>query len=366
MMENSFSLLICGKIRDGQAFNQDLSIYEEWQRRGLIKSIVFSGWREDRNDGCIGRLEQMGARIVLTDAPDFRSVGNILHQMKTLHFALRDVPEDDLVIKSRTDKVWLNFDPSIALERLQTAAPVGPNCPFAKRLMVLGMLPLQPFFINDMMFFGRAADVRKLVSFNIWYEIEQAVLNAEQIFHYSPYMQPGDIFQDYYRLNPGLIHGNLNKARALQKLMLGNEVILRAIARYLVTFEQSYVISAEPSPPFVPPASATVLELLDLPPSNCDEAIRMDPGANTLVIRDEAAVSYLLDLPVSPSESRTLREISAAHPLSRYAVQTCSQTLKDEFAHSYPDQHPAPRVVETDGPCEILASRVRYLFPNQA
>jgi len=64
-MVDSFTLLICGKIRDGAAFNQDLSIYEEWQSQGLLESIVFSGWREDRHDGCIGRLQDMGAKVVL-------------------------------------------------------------------------------------------------------------------------------------------------------------------------------------------------------------------------------------------------------------------------------------------------------------
>ena len=356
--------MISGKIRDGEAFNRDLSIYEEWLSRGWIDSIIFSGWREDRHDGCISRLEAIGAQIVLTDPPNFRSLGNIFHQMKSMYYGLRHLPDDTVVLKSRTDKVWLNFDPQEALTRFRDAAPTGPLSPFSRRVHVLAMLPLQPFFINDMMLMGLAGDIRKMLSFDIWFELEQAILNAEQVLHYYPHSRGDDIWRAFYRINPGLIHADENMSRRLIRILLKNDIFLRAVGEYLLAFEDGYSIGIGGADDFVQPAQSSVDALLDLPASESWDGIRFAGSPNTLEITNNDAVTHLLDLPISSAELRSFRMIAQAEPLPGAAIQIWSELLAGEFLDAFPDYHSRPVVAQRQGAFEIVPSRIRHLFPN--
>jgi hypothetical protein len=329
-----------------------------------LESIVFSGWREDRHDGCIGRLQDMGAKVVLTDAPDFRSAGNIFHQMKAMHFALRHIRDDALVLKSRTDKVWLNFDPKAMLDRFNAAPAVAKDSPFARRLCVTAMLPLQPFFINDMMYAGLGGDIRKLISFDMWFEFEQALLNAEQIFHSAPHMPGNDIYRQFYRINPGLMHGEREKARRVQAMLLKNELFLTAIAKYLVAFEGSYQIGLATDNPFTPPSAQTVEALLDMEPREEWDGIRFAGSPNTLEIVNDPAVSHILDMPISAQDSRKLRSLASREPFDKRALQIYSEQAVNSILSIDPDQHPRPQYFADDGGCEVLPSRLRYLYPN--
>jgi hypothetical protein len=359
-----FTLLITGKIRDPDEFMRNLLVYEEWIFHGWIDTLIFSGWREDLHDGCIGRLRSMGAKILLTDPPEFRSRGNVFHQIKSFYCGLSDVPDDTIVLKSRTDKVWLNFSPEKALARFHNSLPTGSRSPFAQRIHVAAMLPLQPFFINDIMLMGQASDLRKLLSFDMWFELEQGLLNAEQIFHYHPHSRGDDIWRAFYRVNPGLIHSDADTSRKLIRTLLKNEVYLRAVAEYLLAFVDGYSIGIGREHEFVKPNQVSIDALIDQPANNHFDGIRFAEGANTLEAVSNDAVTHLLDMPISTKDERSFRSIAQEKPLSKSVITTWSELLTLELRRDFPNIAHNPAMVQQDGQLTIVPSRIRHLFPN--
>lgn len=363
-MNNKFNLLITGKIRDSDAFIENLVVYDEWLSNGWIDALIFSGWREDLNDRCIGRLMSMGAKVLLTDPPDFRSRGNIFHQIKSFYCGLSDISDDTIVLKSRTDKAYVNFDPQEALKRFNNSPPTGPLSPFAQRIHVTAMLPLQPFFINDIMLMGKASDLRKLLSYDMWFDLEQALLNAEQVFHYYPHSRGDDIFRAFYRINPGLIHSNTDMSRKLTRVLLGNEIFLRAVAEYLLAFADGYCIGIGGEQEFTPPEEASIEALIDLPASDNSDGLRFVEGANTLEVVSGGAVVYLLDMPISAKDTRSFRSIAQDAPLTKWDIKAWSELLTAELLRNFPENEHNPALLQRHGGLEILPSRIRHLFPN--
>src|SRR5438270_460776 len=115
------------------------------------------------------RLRRNGVEVVLAEEPMVRMIGHIFHQAKSLHYGLSQFSDDDLVLKTRTDKVWLNFDIGYTRDRLENAPAPGPISPFKQRIIIQTSLVFQPFFFNDALFAGRAADLHKLATFDLWY-----------------------------------------------------------------------------------------------------------------------------------------------------------------------------------------------------
>src|SRR5437764_587140 len=137
-MPQKLNILICGKIRDPQAFAADLDVYRSWRDSGFVERIVFSGWISDLHDNpdMLLQLRRNGVEVVLAEEPMVRMIGHIFHQAKSLHYGLSQFSDDDLVLKTRTDKVWLNFDIGYTRDRLENAPAPGPISPFKQRIII--------------------------------------------------------------------------------------------------------------------------------------------------------------------------------------------------------------------------------------
>jgi hypothetical protein len=360
------SVVVCGKIRDAEVLARDIDIYEDWLSKGAINRIVFSGWLEDGEHALIRRFVNMGAKVVLSHPPVIGSHGHVLHQVKALHYALQHLHDDELVLRSRTDKVFLNFDPIALADRWHTApAPLAPS-PYLRRIVIIAALPAQPFFFNDMMMLGRKADLAKMVSFDLWPELEHALLNPEQQFHFQPYhrLDMCAATAMFLRVNPGIVTGNEALARAVVRFMLAHDIYLRALAEGLLAHENHYVMGFSDAELFLPPPVDNLLALYDLPLKGISKQLGLNPHHHNLDTQLPGAMTWLLDQPISPDDPRTLRQISLQPGVSRTALETEARQFAEAFGRAFPDFLMMPKFpFDRDG-IHIIPPRIQTVRVN--
>lgn len=357
------SVLICGKIRDADAFAQDLSVYARWRAEGQIARIVFSGWNDDRNHPLIQQMADMGVEITLSQQPVLKGSGFILHQMKSIHYGLQRFADNEPVFRTRTDKTWLNFELSSVFERWVTAPDVASDSPFSRRIIVPAILPLQPFFFNDMMFFGQASDLRRLISFDLWFELEHAVINPEQIFHFYPFRHHAMHTRRFLAVNPGLEHTDAAMSVAIYKWLLGRELYLRAVAESLMAFAGSYIMGLRDPGVFQAPVVPHLEGLLGLPvrAQQPHEHVWLEPGANNIVADHGASVDWLLDLAIRPNDPRTLRIIAHEPAMAAPACDASATALADLFKVQFPGRDNQPAAPYFDGQVTMIPPRTQNI-----
>lgn len=354
------SVLICGKIRDDGLFEQDLDVYQSWRDQGFVDRLVFSGWLEDHNHPILHRMRDSGIKIVLSFPPVIKGPGHIFHQMKTLHYGLREFAPDDLILRSRTDKTWLHFSMPEATKRFWSSPAPGPASPFQRRMIIQQALPLQPFFYNDIMFMGLATDIAKMVSYDAWYELEHAVLNPEQIFHYYPFRGQSPATEAFLHVNPGLEHYDLGMSVELYRLLLREPLYRRALAEGLTQLESSYRIGWSASDWSPDTQFRSLSDLLGMPTGNREVGLWMAPGANSLIASDEAAIRYLFDTPILDGDSRCLRDYVGA-PISSAALTDEAEALADAICKSFPDRLNPPVYPHMKNGLKIIPPRVQSI-----
>jgi hypothetical protein len=248
-MSKTFHVLISGKIRFPDQFQDILAMIQGWQAQGHVGRIVYSGWEPDlidHRDMIVG-LAAQGIEVVLTYEPAVTIFGNAFHQMKNLHYGLAEFADDDVVLRARTERVNWGFAPDALASRFFDAPPVGENSPFDARVVVQYATPFQPYFCGDQSFIGRAADLRKLIAFDTWFAAEGAFLNPEQLLHSRPFLEKRPMLRDFFRVNPGLISQGLDISERVYRLMLSNSFYAGMLYWWLRDLQDSYVLGFEPS-----------------------------------------------------------------------------------------------------------------------
>lgn len=354
------SVVVCGKIRDSESFSRDLDVYENWLRNNEISRLVFSGWVEDAHNPLIFRLVELGARIVLSEPPILKGHGHFYHQMKSLYYGLLECEDDELVLRSRTDKVWLNFNPLEVAQRWREAPPPQDPSPYVRRVFTLAALVGQPFFFNDMMLFGRCDDLLKMVAFDLWPELDHALLNPEQQFHYQPYRRAGlfPATQAFLGVNPGILTNDEETSRRVGHFLMAQPIYLRALAEGLTAFERHYRMGFNESPSFSPPDTPTLDDLYDLAMDTPGpQKLVFCSNSKALVTQNGAAVSWMLDQPISRDDPRTLRQIADQQTPSRRVLQNEALQLAESFQRSFPNHPHGPAVSLNRDGIHLVAAR---------
>lgn len=361
------SVAVCGKIRDEDSFARDLDIYADWLKNGSIRRLVFSGWVEDERHPLLERMRMMGASIVLSEPPVLKSNGHFYHQIKSLYYALQQFDDDELVLRSRTDKVWLNFDPTDVARRWSNASLPEKPSPYVRRVLVVEALVGQPFFFNDMTLMGLNGDLLKMVAFDLWPELSHALLNPEQQFHYQPYRRAG-IYRSteaFLRVNPGIITHDEALARRVGKFLLRHEIYLRALSEGLTAFERHYVMGMKEDETFVPPAVSTLDELYGLPLEEPEfHKLALSPASKSLVTKNGAAISWMLGCTISQNDRRSLRQIAQQPAPSRIGLEAEADKLARSFSSAFPDHPNAPIAPVDRNGARIIPARNPVVWIN--
>jgi len=168
------SVIVTGLVRDPVLFTRTL---ESLTSMAEVQQIILSTWDTEASENVTLLAEfqhRYGLKVVAVPEPDKWS-GNLLSQMKSLYVGLNQVDTDSYVLKTRTD---VFIEPDALRHQFDNDLSLSPPAnfgsvrhPFGEKVCIWGVEATSPFYIHDLFFFGRRADVSKLVNMDIRYDV---------------------------------------------------------------------------------------------------------------------------------------------------------------------------------------------------
>ncbi len=240
-------VVIAGLIRDEAIFAGQLDALVSWREKGLVEGIVYSTWIGElgKYPNIAGFLTSHDILAVEIAEPTLQLEGHILHQMTSLHYGLRLVPDGTYVFRSRPDmrvtqemEDFLKNEPSLEL-----GPPHDWPAIFDERLVVLACSLMTPFYINDMIFYGRKNDVEKLISFDVACEVIYANMAAEQFFFAPPFYRTLPIFRSFFQLSAPYSYDDRDWARRFIVQHMASDFFLQVWITYLMCLHRYFRIS---------------------------------------------------------------------------------------------------------------------------
>lgn len=240
-------VVICGLVRDREAFEKKIEGLAEWKREGLIEEILYSTWlgEIDKYDRLAAYLSGKGVIVIESEEPPLIVNGHRIHQLKALAFGVDACPEDAYVLKMRPDMIP-NFPGLYEVLREKPDLTFDKDCGlpvvFTERLLVQNLMPIQPFFLNDIVFYGRKEDVQKLLRFSVEPEVLSLIMNAEQAIHFSPFRSCFPGFLEFFRVNPGPIYHDIGQAGAVAEFCFSNQFYLETLSAWFYIIQKYYKV----------------------------------------------------------------------------------------------------------------------------
>jgi hypothetical protein len=174
--------------------------------------------------------------------------GHAFHQSKSIHLALRLVPDGALVLRLRPDAPALS---SAVLEAMRDSNATLAKCPeggpLARKVGIAVCLFTCPFYINDMILIGTKEDLLKIFHFDYFSEIDFANFSTEQYFFSRPFLAQFPIFRSYLRASPPGAFNNPALAGATLRAQLGSEFYLLTLATHLLVLRDYFAFPFGPS-----------------------------------------------------------------------------------------------------------------------
>jgi hypothetical protein len=311
MQNDAFNVLVCGKVRNTGEFIKTLEKYKKWKQENIINRVVYSGWISDYVDvkEYITDSESWGLECIFSEEPNIKTNGHIFHQQKSLRYGLSLFNKHDKVLKSRTDKAFLDLDLVNLQKTFDNAPAPSANSPFKRRILIVAALIMHPFFFIDIGYAGEAQDLIKLSSSDLWYHFYNTCINAEQAIHSAPFIANDDLLRNYFMVNPGLIQDNYDSSLEMHKKMLHSPFFIQALARSFVALRDSYIIGIKENADWTPPENINFISDLVDKGKNLDlDGIRFDSGANSILLFKQEAFDYVSKLPLSPENKMNIIE----------------------------------------------------------
>jgi hypothetical protein len=240
-------VVIAGLVRDEAIFARQLEVLVDWRKKQLIEGVVYSTWINElsKYPNIASFLVKQDIAIVEIAEPTLQLEGHILHQMTSLHYGLQLVPDQTYVFRTRPDmrlthemQDFLRNEPSLAL-----GAPDDWPEIFEERLVVLAGSLLTPFYINDMIFYGRKKDVNKLVSFDVACEVIYANMAAEQFYFAPSFYRALPIFRSFFQLSAPYSYDDRDWARRFIVQHMASDFFLQIWLTYLMCLDRYFRIS---------------------------------------------------------------------------------------------------------------------------
>jgi hypothetical protein len=313
--------LICGIVRNVAECSKVLRLVRDLQADGTIERVVVSTWsgQDKARRALKPDLKAISAEWIESQEPPFVIRGHLLHQMKSLYLGLSQFDDEDVVLKLRTDKVDERRD-FRALVREFAALPPAMVPPFRRRIAVIYALAAQPFWFGDVQYLGLAADLRQLVSFDIWFEMVGCAMAAEQVFFSTPFLRNLPWITPYFYASPC-------SAGQPDSILLSNPLFQRAIHDALCILRDGYWLGDASAAPRISSISPGAFADLTLPELLWDEAAgralklghMTDRGLALTNTNDHQRIQLLLDIPISSSDRVSLSERFGNRPAFTHA-----------------------------------------------
>lgn len=215
--------VLCGTIRDEAEFSVMLTQLIEWRNQGKIEAIIFSTWKNEVDKVSELRNNLKKANILLVESTpiegtitkpdDFKSGStNYFRQSRQLKAALESVPDDKVVLKTRTDRAMkvssylMSTYENAGLRKVDEVRNylnlTEEQFPYIFKHQIRALKPKnhRMFQFTDFAFMGYCEDIKKLVNF----EVAELQLNRGQVanaqFFTEPFLNMFNIFKDFYRI----------------------------------------------------------------------------------------------------------------------------------------------------------------------
>lgn len=220
------AVVITGLVRDEAGFGAYLDGIAQLERSDL--RIVLSTWKGEmaRYPAIAARLSRMGADVIEQVQPNLKLPGHMLHQVVALERGLSCLDDDVPVLKTRPDICGV-MDVVEFLDLVPESATTGP---FGHHLHVVGMFGAHPLYINDIIYAGMAADLRRLCALSFLPGVKYPRLAPEQWLWSSVLAAGNPVLDAYLSVNPGLLFNDATGNAALRGLLTKAPLFARAIA----------------------------------------------------------------------------------------------------------------------------------------
>ncbi len=240
-------IVFTGLIRNEKLFIQKLNTAKKLKDCKLLDGIVFSTWiGEIRKYPKIKKLlKELDVLIVELSEPNLQMQGHIIHQMKSLYYGLLACPEQSYVYKTRPDiaefdNVLLKKLFSRNYERKVNTLDGWPTI-FKERIVVHSGFFMYPFYINDISFFGLKDDIKKLVHFDISFDVLYNNIAPEQYFFAKPFIEFFPIFEEYFSVNQGIMQDE-KLTKEYITYYKKSDFLLKVLSTYLLILKQYFTI----------------------------------------------------------------------------------------------------------------------------
>lgn len=231
------ALLICGLIRDPAHFAAYLEGVLRLPDRSRLH-VVFSSWTGelDRHPAIGELLRRLGAEVVTQAPPNLTLPGHMLHQVMTLERGLSMLDDDVFVLKTRPDICGV-MDVVEFLDLMPQPVPTGR--PLEHRVHVVGLFVAQPLYINDIVFAGMAADLRRLCALSFVHGVRYPRLAPEQWLWATVFAPADPVLDAYLSVNPGLVFDDPARQAVHRQALVSSPLFARAVARQAMLVRDS-------------------------------------------------------------------------------------------------------------------------------
>ncbi len=241
------NILFTGLVRNENLFINKLEKALELRKSGLIKKVVFSTWIGEASKYPIvyDYIKKNDIVLIESTEPNVKSPGYILHQMKTLYHGLSFFNNNEFVYKMRPDLGPFNIEnvkEVITNINLDIEDKIKDKV-LINKIVVDGGFIMHPFYINDIQFYGLNEDLKKLINFDLKYEVIYNDISPEQYFYISPFIDYFPKLKMFFSINQGLMHGNEDLARKYFYYFLESNHHLEALSNYIYILDKYFYIN---------------------------------------------------------------------------------------------------------------------------
>lgn len=226
--------IICGLIRDEQAFQAQLASLLSWKACGDIEDIVVSTWRGEIDRYPAAKEAHARGEFILVESeqPILRTNGYTLHQSRSLYYALQAVPDGAMVLKLRPDIALINEVTRAAILSTDLTLTPKPGWPeiFNQKILVAAYFVDSPFYINDIIYYGQREDLLKLASFDLGVEMTCTNMAPEQFFFRGVFANQCPLIEAYNQVSPFYYFGDEEGGTRRRNTLLASDAFLDVLA----------------------------------------------------------------------------------------------------------------------------------------
>lgn len=221
-------VLITGAIRDETFLLNRLNFFSELKKLGHLEQIVFSTWKGEIEKFPSIRTVIKNFELILveSDTPDVFCLGHYIHQMVALKNGLETCPDNQFILRTRTDKCGLEsgfIEEQVAVflrNRDYVRAchdefgifdyKIGT---FGYHTSVANNAPIL-FFWNDRTYFGIKEDLQKFLNLNILAFGYQNLVPEQALFS-APFLHTWPVISFFFE--------GVSQKETLEKVFFNNK-----------------------------------------------------------------------------------------------------------------------------------------------